>query len=745
MLERIFKFRSLLSFFLIASFLGAGFLIWALNQSNHSFELELARDYAPNFWFDSEEKYYPCSPLDFYYDENLNEIPGETAKQNYDKLSKEEKIKHFRVFYEIKEKPEEIIIEYWLFYVFNQFTNEHYGDWESVFVFVNKENGKINRIVGSAHVGSETKIFLANNELKNPKSNHINILVEKGSHANCPDGNGDGLFERTEDITNWYNSYAFYLFRNWSQEDKTHGLRISHTNPNYKLEKLSVLKQSLKGKESFDRSHILGIPVVKIGKRYYYLPLGGKPSDLASIEEKVENPEKVKPFTFETFKEKISQFVQVTKNKVNKITKKFKEKLIGIKTRISFLSFQKAEVSQVLEIKKEQLKEKREKEKLEKEKEEIEEKTQENKTEKKISKKESIEKKISEIKREDKEKENFKKRKRMEKLEKETKELLEKTSSLNEKILSLRKSQSQEDLTKEKEISKKTSSKEKKSSFKFVPFVPASGETSTADTIPPNILSFNFSLKDFVVHLNWEGEDESGISGYDLEFKKEGEDWNTLLEDTLETETDFQGENGETFYFRLRAKDNFGNISDWQEISVKIEKTADHLVINRVQISPSEYVELYNPTEKEIDLSNFYFSYFPVNEECEENLENCRDWSDPWLNKKFPEGEKIEAGGFYLIKVGEKEGEKNPIKADWQFKTKEGTLFSPKLNDEFGAIAIFPFDPKKENEEKLKEDYIDIFAWGFPQKVKEGDPFLDFNKNVSEKIFIRKKRWLRYK
>jgi len=42
-----------------------------------------AINYAPNLWFDSEEQYYPANPMDFYFDENMEEIPGEIVKAKY--------------------------------------------------------------------------------------------------------------------------------------------------------------------------------------------------------------------------------------------------------------------------------------------------------------------------------------------------------------------------------------------------------------------------------------------------------------------------------------------------------------------------------------------------------------------------------------------------------------------------------------------------------------------------------------
>ena len=112
-----------------------GFFVFAQDTSNQVSYPD-PKTYAPNLWFDSEEKYYPANPLDFYYDDDLNELGGKEARATYDALSQDEKLKNFRVFYNIDDSGNEIVYQYWLFYVFNNASNEHYGDWESIFVFV---------------------------------------------------------------------------------------------------------------------------------------------------------------------------------------------------------------------------------------------------------------------------------------------------------------------------------------------------------------------------------------------------------------------------------------------------------------------------------------------------------------------------------------------------------------------------------------------------------------------------------
>ena len=297
-------------------------------ESNENLDNEyfyLVEKYAPNFWFDSEEQYYLCDYSDFYYDENFNEISGNLAKEKYDKLSLEQKLEKFKVFYKISDISEnEIVIQYWLFYVFNNFSNQHYGDGESVFIFIDKNSEKINRIITSAHLGNEVKVFLANNELAEPKFNNVDILVEKGSHANYVDGNKNGVADRFFDLTNWYNAYGIW---GWSLKDKEGGIKINHSDQRYKLEKLSYLENKLKGKEKLTKSESLGALPINFSNKIFFVsqilePIGlsgGKASDLSEVKLVSENPEIVRPITAEFVLEKsvpVSNFLVSTINNI---------------------------------------------------------------------------------------------------------------------------------------------------------------------------------------------------------------------------------------------------------------------------------------------------------------------------------------------------------------------------------------------------------------------------------------------
>jgi len=322
--------KKFLVLFLLASFC-FGFSLFAADSDNLDDEYYyLVEKYSPNFLFDSEENYYPCDTTEFYYDNDFNEIPGQLARQDYDNLLLEEKLDKFKVFYKIKDISEnEIVVQYWLFYVFNDFGNEHYGDGESVFVFVNKNTEKINRIIGSAHLGSKTKIIFANNELSNPKFEHINILVEKGSHANWIDGNNNELVNKLLDISNPFNSYGGSpFFRSWSLEDKLNGIKINYSDQRYKFVKLSELESKLQGKEKLEKSLELGFWSFTIsGKTFYVsqiLPFGlsgGGSGDFRAVQKVANNPESVRPITGELLFEKIRTKSKSLAKSINNISR----------------------------------------------------------------------------------------------------------------------------------------------------------------------------------------------------------------------------------------------------------------------------------------------------------------------------------------------------------------------------------------------------------------------------------------
>lgn len=130
-----------------------------------------------------------------------------------------------------------------------------------------------------------------------------------------------------------------------------------------------------------------------------------------------------------------------------------------------------------------------------------------------------------------------------------------------------------------------------------------------------------------------------------------------------------------------------------------IPTLADHVVISEVQTGDEEFVELYNPTDTDVNMTGWYFSYFS----------SGKAWNDSNRNKKFPDDSIIKAYGFYLIGLKD-----YPIPvSDWQ------PYSSAQLSNLNGSVAVFPFDPKTKTVEDAKAGKIDALGWGYPENVYE--------------------------
>lgn len=194
------------------------------------------------------------------------------------------------------------------------------------------------------------------------------------------------------------------------------------------------------------------------------------------------------------------------------------------------------------------------------------------------------------------------------------------------------------------------------------------------------------------------------------------------------------------FIVSLQVIDNNGATSfATTTINVIEPRIATGMVITEVQISDDEFVELYNPAESNIDISDWYFSYFS----------SARDWNNPWRNKKFSETGTttiISARGYFLIGLkGYPETNGNP-NVDWQVYQSE------QLSNTAGAVGIFSCNPEvatsstttlAEAIDQAKSCEIDLFGWrkeGVADLIVfEGNPFSFKQNEMDGKSFQRKK------
>ena len=682
---RRFKKKKVLIVFLL-SFLLFGSFLFSSQFQNSSYPDP--RNYAPNFWFDSEEKYFPCNPLEFNYDENLNEIPAEKAKEKYNRLTKEEKLNHFTVFYKVVDDKNQLIYEYHLYYVFNEFMNEHYGDWERVDVYVDKISQKPVKVIGFAHNGSKTKIILANNELDHPKTNHQRILVEKGSHASCPDGNNDGLFSRFEDISNWNSGYGI---KDWSLQDKLYGLKVEWDDERYKLVSIEDLKREYSQKYSLQKRVIskakdLGIDLLKVSKinkirsfqnRHFYIAkeVAGSPPSNPWQREEYERPQIAQPIknpiknVAQAFSQKIETLVLKTKSfgakiksffgKKEKKSEKFaggskveEEKRDFLKAAIKEKVFKESEkeiknITQKVEKEKqtgleEKLKEEKESEKIKVIRAEDEMETEEKIESEKIKKEK---KQIKEIKW-CSIKENLAQPKH-EIIFNEIAWMGTKISSQNEWIELKNLTSKEIDLSGYQLQSKDGKIKIVFPEIKLSPFGLLLLERSDDNTLPQIkadliykgiIKNSNEAL--FLFDKNCELEDKVEADPFwpagDNDSKR-----------TMERKTDFSWQTSFLSGGTPKKENSSGYFEETPQIVQKektISETYPKILISEVYLGSEnnpkdEFVELYNPNEQEIDLSGWYL---------QRKTKNAKKFSS-YASSKLFSNKKIPGKGYFLI------------------------------------------------------------------------------------------------
>jgi len=291
---RLIREKPVVFGFTLFSLILAGFFIFV---SVHSYDSSIAAppaiNYAPNLWFDSQEKYYPTNILDFYF-ENGIEIEGEVAVEKYSKLSLKEKLNNLTVFYHIEDEGNQWVYQYWFFYVFNDYPtltqNKHYGDWESVFVFVDKDSREVVKVIGTAH---QRKLF--DTEIYEPENNHIWSYVGNGSHAVCVDKESDGKC----------NKKRWRFFEKWDKKGPKVGFR------EYTLVEFTPkFIHKFKGALTLEKSSELGIELPNILKKITkkdHIPLGNKPPTFAWEQSNYYSPEEIRPIGWRYISDKIGK------------------------------------------------------------------------------------------------------------------------------------------------------------------------------------------------------------------------------------------------------------------------------------------------------------------------------------------------------------------------------------------------------------------------------------------------------
>ncbi len=167
--------------------------------------------------------------------------------------------------------------------------------------------------------------------------------------------------------------------------------------------------------------------------------------------------------------------------------------------------------------------------------------------------------------------------------------------------------------------------------------------------------------------------------------------------------------NKTNYKIKVKALDKAGNSGIWSNEKQKLISTSESIIINEVQVGEKEFIELYNPTRKQIDLDGWYFAYYSSSQKWDGSTQNNPNKDKPYRLKKFPDDAKIQPEEYYLIGVYNfsKEG------VDWQIKTKSDQPYSRgQLSNSSGSVVIYNFNPEGKNAEFLRKNAIDTLGWG---------------------------------
>ncbi|PIT86337.1 MAG: hypothetical protein COU33_03750, partial [Candidatus Magasanikbacteria bacterium CG10_big_fil_rev_8_21_14_0_10_43_6] len=135
------------------------------------------------------------------------------------------------------------------------------------------------------------------------------------------------------------------------------------------------------------------------------------------------------------------------------------------------------------------------------------------------------------------------------------------------------------------------------------------------DSIPPVFSNIDIQLSQQAtgtVVFSWLASDAGvGVAGYDAWYRTEDGDWQHIASSTVATSSTTQAEVLDNVALRVRSSDFAGNTSDWQVVTTTLDWEKS-VVINeiawmgtRVGAVNDEWIELYNPTDAEIDISDW--------------------------------------------------------------------------------------------------------------------------------------------
>jgi len=138
-----------------------------------------ARTFVPTLAFSKNEQYYPC---ELFFDGRRDVI---TNKERYDARTDSDKLGMMCCYYTVVSGLQYYIYEYWFYYAFNPYAiidisknialaDNHEHDFESAYVYVNKETLRPEKIVLNQHFWHNIEEFAGGK---------IKVFVERGGHG----------------------------------------------------------------------------------------------------------------------------------------------------------------------------------------------------------------------------------------------------------------------------------------------------------------------------------------------------------------------------------------------------------------------------------------------------------------------------------------------------------------------------------------------------------------------------------
>ncbi|MCD6115149.1 lamin tail domain-containing protein, partial [bacterium] len=157
-----------------------------------------------------------------------------------------------------------------------------------------------------------------------------------------------------------------------------------------------------------------------------------------------------------------------------------------------------------------------------------------------------------------------------------------------------------------------------------------------------------------------------------------------------------------------------------------------HLIISEVSTKDPEFIEIFNPTDSEISLSDKYLAYFSSQAEI----------NNPYRTWQFDENLKVLPHSHFVILIYQKKGK---IDFDWQVLTSSKRPYSREQISDDGAVGIFNCDPRNDKKTVAEQCAIDLLGWNNALvKEKETGDLTDETKGLSRKTTVSEEGILTY-